>query len=202
MDTVSLFPTLSFNGNHSFNLITDDFTNWVSAAPLKQKNAVQTHLCEIISVLENLESSQIHNWRVSFICHDNAKEFLDRKLSSWLHECGIQLQVTVPYAYKQVGKAERMNWTIEEMAQTMLADADLLLYFREDIKCAVYILNCLPTSTLPKDMTPYEALHSSKPDVSHFRVFGCQCWFFISEEIQTKGGSNYREGIFVSYEEN
>lgn len=65
-----------------------------------------------------------------------------------------------------------------------------------------YLRNRLPTSTLAVNIMPYEVFRHSKPDVSHLRVWGCQCFVAIPGELQEKAGFKRFEGIFVGYEEN
>jgi hypothetical protein len=45
-------------------------------------------------------------------------------------------------------------------------------FWGEAVTTAVFILNRSPTTSL-KGVTPYEAWHGKKPDVSFLRTFGC-----------------------------
>jgi hypothetical protein len=45
-------------------------------------------------------------------------------------------------------------------------------------------------------------MHGTKPDLTHLRVWGCQCFPSIPPEIRTKGGPRRYEAIFVGYEDN
>ena len=113
------------------------------------------------------------------------------------------MQVTAPYAHAQAGKAEHYVCTIEDGIQTLLADAKLPLSFWGDAALTTqYLRNRLPTSTLPANTTPYEIMHGTKPDLSHLRVWGCQCFPSIPPELRTKGGPRRYEAIFVGYEDN
>ena len=113
------------------------------------------------------------------------------------------MQVTALYAHAQAGKAKRYVCTIEDDIQTLLADAKLPLSFWGDAALTTqYLCNRLPTSTLPIDITPYEAMHGTKPDLSHLRIWGCQCFLAIPPELRTKGGPCQYKAIFVGYEEN
>ena len=56
-----------------------------------------------------------------------------------------------------------------------------LQYWVEAINCANYIFNPTPTKFL-QGITPEEAWSKIKPDVSHFRVFGCEAWAHISDQ--------------------
>ena len=115
--------------------------------------------------------------------------------------CGIEIQVIVPYAHSQNGKAEWYIHTLEDSAQMLLADASLPPEFLSDAVLTVqYLHNHSPTSTLPAPLTLYEVLKKKKPDLSHFRVWGCQCFSLIPPECWIKGGLQQYEGIFVGYE--
>ena len=45
-------------------------------------------------------------------------------------------------------------------------------------------------------------MHGAKPDLSHLRVWGCQCFPAIPPELRTKAGPRRYEAIFVGYEDN
>ena len=93
------------------------------------------------------------------------------------------------YAHAQAGKAEHYVRTIEDGIQTLLADAKLPPLFWGDAALTTqYLHNCLPTSTLPVNTTAYEVMYGVKPDLSHLRVWGCQCFSSIPLELRTKGG--------------
>ena len=113
------------------------------------------------------------------------------------------MQVTASYAHAQAGKAKHYVRTIEDGIQTLLADAKLPPSFWGDAALTTqYLRNRLPTSTLPPNITPYEIMHGTKPDLSHLRVWGCQCFPSIPPELRSKGGPRRYEAIFVGYEEN
>jgi hypothetical protein len=85
----------------------------------------------------------------------------------------------------------------------LLADSKLPLSFWGDAALTfVYLRNRLATSTLPDNTTPHEIMNKTKPDLSHLRVWGCQCFPIIPPELRTKGGPRRFEAIFVGYEEN
>lgn len=44
-------------------------------------------------------------------------------------------------------------------------------------------------------------MEKKKPDLSHLRVWGCQCFILIPQEKHSKGGPKRFEAIFVGYEE-
>jgi hypothetical protein len=115
---------------------------------------------------------------------------------------GIVVQRTVPYAHQQNGKSERYIRTIEEGGQALLADAGLPMTFWLDaVLTRQYLVNRLPTSTLPDNLTPYELITGGKPDLSHLRVWGCDCYVAVPDELRPKAGFKRFRAIFIGYEE-
>jgi hypothetical protein len=50
-------------------------------------------------------------------------------------------------------------------------------------------------------MTPEEAFTGVKPEVGHFRIFGCPVYIHIPKEKRTKLDPSGRKGTFVGYNE-
>jgi hypothetical protein len=103
---------------------------------------------------------------------------------------GIVVQRTVPYAHQQNGKSKHYIRTIEEGGQALLADSGLPMSFWLDaVLTRQYLVNRLPTSTLPENVTPFEVMtNGRKPDLSHLRVWGCECYVAVPNELRGKAG--------------
>jgi hypothetical protein len=198
MDTCGPFPVLTPQRTSLFWTILDDASNYGHTALLAHKSDA---FSAYLPVEASWELKSGH--RVRAIHCDGAKELIEGKFAKHLLEKGITQQVTAPYAHSQNGKAERYVRTLEDGAQTLLAESGLPQSFQGDAILTIqYLRNQLPTTTLPNDTTPYECMEKSKPDLSHLRVWGCQCFVHIPEELCTKGGPRRFEAIFVGYEEN
>jgi hypothetical protein len=50
-------------------------------------------------------------------------------------------------------------------------------------------------------MTPEEAFIGVKPEVGHFRIFGCPIYFHVPKEKRTKLDPSGIKGTFVGYNE-
>jgi hypothetical protein len=50
-------------------------------------------------------------------------------------------------------------------------------------------------------MTPKEAFFGKKPEVGHFRIFGCITYSYVPSEKRTKLEPMAERGIFVGYSE-
>jgi len=88
-----------------------------------------------------------------------------------------------------------------EMARAMIHEKiiDYKLW-GEGVKTSSYILNYLPTSKLNK--APHELWIGSKPDISHFCVFGCKAFVHVLDEICLKLEPKSIPCIFIGYLEN
>lgn len=198
IDTCGPFPTLTPRKQAYFSIFLDDASNYGVTTLLSNKTDVFPAWKKVEASWELLSGNHIKAVRL-----DGAKEFTQGALANHLLSHGIVMQVTAPYAHAQAGKAERYVRTIEDGVQTLLADAKLPLSFWGDAALTTqYLRNRLPTSTLPLNTTPYEVMHGTKPDLSHLRVWGCQCFPAIPPELRTKGGPRRYEAIFVGYEDN
>ena len=76
-------------------------------------------------------------------------------------------------------------------------------FWPEACACAVYLKNRLPHSAI-KGMTPYEAFHGKKPQISHLQPFGRECYVHIPKESRPSGSKllpRSEKGIFIGYTE-
>ena len=104
----------------------------------------------------------------------------------------------MPHSPQQNGVSQRMNRTLVESARSMIAHAGLSnIFWAEAISTASYVRNRLPTTALKERETPYERWYGRKPDVSHFRVFGCMAYAHVPErrKLDTKS----KKMRFVGY---
>ena len=84
-----------------------------------------------------------------------------------------------------------------EAARAMLCDQGLPKFlWGKAANFAVYIQNRCPHSALDSK-TPEEVFPSKKPDVSHFRVFGCLVYFHVPKEKRSKMDASGKKGMFV-----
>ncbi|MCO5554630.1 hypothetical protein L7F22_008162 [Adiantum nelumboides] len=71
-------------------------------------------------------------------------------------------------------------------------------YWVEAASAAVYTMNRIPTATI-HDITPEEKFRGKKPDVSHFKVFGCIAYVHVPDELRTKLDPKAENSIFIGY---
>ena len=130
---------------------------------------------------------------------DNGREFVNQRVKDWTGSKGIELETTAPYSSSQNGVAERFNRTLLDLARTMLLDKKLPDFlWDEAVSHACYIRNRAPTRAL-KGKTPYEAWFGKKPDVSHFREFGCDVWVLDETENLSKIKPRSKKMVFMGF---
>ena len=197
MDTCGPFPIATPHGKKYFTTVLDDCSNFAFTNLGAQKSdAIDSYLSTEAHV-ERVSEQKVLSIRV-----DNAPEFIAGRLGTHFKDRGIMVQAIAPYAHAQNGKVERYLRTLEDGLQTLLADSGLPTSFWGDAVLTIqYLRNRLPTSALPAGITPFEAFYKKKPDLSHLRVWGCQCFVTIAPELRSKGRPRRLECIFVGYDE-
>ena len=83
----------------------------------------------------------------------------------------------------------------------MLHDQGLPLFLlAKACNTIVYLQNRSPHRALG-NVTPKEAFSGKKPDVGHFRIFGCLTYSYVPKENRTKLEPTADNEIFVGYSE-
>jgi len=197
IDICGPFPTATPNGKKYFLNVLDDCSNVGFTSLLATRFDAFPAYLEVEAHLELVSGHQVLTVRL-----DNAPELVTGDMGHHFKTKGIIIQAIAPYAHAQNGKAERYIRTLEDGIQTLLADSGLPTSFWGDAVLTIqYLRNRLPTSTLPTNTTPYEALYGKKPNIDNIRVWGCNCFATISPELRDKGGPRRVECIFVGYHE-
>jgi hypothetical protein len=118
-----------------------------------------------------------------------------------LYQAGIKRELTVPYNPQQNGVVERKNRTIIKATKAMIHDQSLpMTLWAEACMTAVYVQNHSPHQIL-KNITPEEAFTKVKPEIGHFRIFGCPVYLHVPKESRSKLEPSGRKGTFVGYSE-
>ena len=198
MDLCGPFSVQAPPGEKYFFNILDDKSNWGFTYGLRLKNDAFSHYLKTEAFLQRSSVAVVLTVRCG-----GELELTAGKMGAHLTSKGITLQRTVPYAHQQNGKSERYIRTLEEGGQALLADSGLPMSFWLDaVLTRQYLINRLPTSTLPSNVTPFELIiNTGKPDLFHLRVWGCDCYVAVPDEIRGKAGPKRFRAIFVGYEE-
>jgi hypothetical protein len=128
------------------------------------------------------------NW-LKVIRSDNGTEFRNAFFDTFCLEHGIDQQFSAPCVPQQNEVVKRKNYTLVEMARTMLDEHKTPRHFWADtINFMRSILH----------LTPFELHFGHKPSVSHLRLFGCKC-FVLKRENLDKFKSHSFDGILLGY---
>ena len=107
-----------------FVTFVDDHTRYVWAYILKSKDEVFAHFQKWKAQVEKSTGRE-----VKILRSDNGGEYTSKEFNSYLITEGIKHEQTTPHTPQQNGVAERLNRTLIEGVQTMLADSKLLHQF-------------------------------------------------------------------------
>ena len=122
-----------------------------------------------------------HDLKIKIVRSDHRGEYYDRHtpygqvprpFATFLMENGIVAQYSTPGEPQQNRVAERRNRTLMDMVRSMMSYSTLPInLWMEALKTAIYILNRVPSKSVPK--TPYELWTGREPSRNHFHVWGC-----------------------------
>ena len=107
----------------------------------------------------------------------------------------------VPYTPEQNGVAKRKNRSIIGAARAMLHHQSLPFFlWAEQCSTVVYLHNRSPHRAVGNNK-PEDTFIGKKPEVSHFKIFGCLTYSHVPFEKRTKFEPTTERGIFVGYDE-
>ena len=181
----------SLAGNKYFVTFIDDFSKKVWIYFLKTKDEVFSKFREWKAEVETKTEKEVKCLRTN-----NGLEFCNNLFDEYCKKVGIKRHIICTYTPQQNGVSERMNRTIMDKVRCMLAESSLdQSFWAEAASTAIYLINRSPNSTLNFKL-PEEVWSGFKPDLGHFRTFGCSAYVHVTEE---KTGPRAIKGVFVGY---
>jgi hypothetical protein len=75
-----------------------------------------------------------------------------------------------------------------------------MILWEKESMTTVYVQNRRPHKIM-KNMIPEESFTGVKPEVGHFKIFGCPVYIHVPKEKRTKMDRSGRKGTFVGYSE-
>ena len=177
-DLCGPFPK-SVDGFRYALCFVDSYTNYLKVYMLKTKSsdevreAFNSFINEVRHFLPK-DPNKIIRWHT-----DNGGEFMSKNLNEFCDEFAIKRSFSVPYAPPQNAHAERMWGLLLRPIRTMLAHTSVNeKFWSYAMLHACNVHNIMPSSKLSNEISPHEALHGEKPDISKFKVWGCICYYF------------------------
>jgi hypothetical protein len=159
----------------------DDFSRKTWIFFMKTKDEVFSRFQEFKAQVENQTGK-----RIKVLRSDNGGEYTSNDFKDFCKEAGIKRELTVSYNPQQNGVVERKNRSIIGSAKAMIHDQDLPMFlWAEACNTTIYVQNRSPHRILG-DKTPEEAFTGVKPEIGHFRIFGCPVYIHVPVEKRTK----------------
>ena len=194
-DLCGPFPVLTPHGKLYLVGFLEDSGNILKLHCLARKDQSAEAFHVTRARWERKTGKKIMRFRV-----DGAGELGSDEFVKALEGMGIERDVTPQYEHWKNGKMERVFRTIQGRMLAMLTAAQLpLTYWGEAALTAGFLFNLSISSSLPKDVTPFEVLRNTKPDVSYLKVWGVRCFAHVPVELQTKLGAKSCECLFMGY---
>lgn len=123
---------------------------------------------------------------------DRGGEYCSKEFEAFCADHGIRRELTAAFTPQQNGVSERKNRTILNVGRSLLVRGRIpKTFWPEAVNWSVHILNRSPTFAV-LNMTLEEAWSGRKPNVEHFRIFGCVAYAHIPDQkrkkLDDKGG--------------
>ena len=133
---------------------------------------------------------------------DNGGEFTSNSLDEFCHEFAIKRSFSVPYAPPQNAHAERVWGLLLRPVRSMLAETSVHeKFWSYAIKHACNVHNILPSSKLPDEISPHQAVFNEIPDISKFRVWGCVSYYLVPDhELKSKLSPRAWAGVHMGFD--
>jgi len=193
-DVCGPMHTRSLGGASYFVIFIDDRSRYTWVYFIRRKSDIFEYFKEFRTMVEKQTGKCIKILR-----SDQGGEYKSKAFNIYCKSNGIQQQFTVPHTPQQNGVAERWNRTLVESARSMLQGKNISnSFWAEAVNTAVYLKNRCPTKQLVFK-TPFEVLHDYKPDVSHFKVFGCTAFAHIPKANRRKLDAKSIKCVFIGY---
>ena len=130
---------------------------------------------------------------------DNGREYDNDNFTLFSLYHGMIYRYSCPHTSSQIGKAERMIRTINNVCRSLLFHASLpSSYWVESLHTASYLLNICSTRLLG-NLTPVHILYNRALTYNHIRTFGCLCYPNVFATASNKMSPRSTPCIFLRY---
>eukprot|EP00253_Pinus_taeda_P007263 PITA_07263 len=164
-------------GEEYFILFIDDFSKMSWIGLLKHKDEAFEKFKAFKVLAENDSDRKINCLR-----SDQGGEFTSDELFNFCEQHGIKRQFSTTRTPQQNGVVERMNRTVQQMAQAMVDESrTLATFWGEAAFAAITILN-QANFWVNNIQTPHELWYGKTPTVKCFKVFGSKCYIKRTDE--------------------
>ena len=164
---------------------------------LKQKSETRGKLIEYNNWLFNQTG-----YKIKRLTSDKGKEYMNEQLKQYCLDYGIEHKLVGPDAPQMNGIAEIYNSIIKNLMNPLLQYSGLPTnLWPYAVKLGVMIRNSTSFTSLEEQKSPKEGFSGIKPNVKHWKVFGCVCYVYININKRTSTQKQAMKGIFLGYDE-
>jgi transposase InsO family protein len=193
-DLCGPFRTPGPHGERYLFVITDEFSNFTWAIPLKAKSEVCARVKEWHALVKTQYDGKLREFH-----SDHGGEFVAQELLDHWRAHGVASSTTSPGTPQHNARAERKNRTLLEATRALLFNAQLPApFWIVAVAAAVHVLNRTVRGQR-RTATPHEMVTGYKPLVGHLRVFGCDAFVHV-KDAQGKLAERSKPMLFVGYE--
>ncbi|KAL4030817.1 hypothetical protein IC575_009069 [Cucumis melo] len=193
-DIWALGPTTIVHGFRYYVLFIDDFSRFTWIYFLKHHSELSRTYIEFAKMIHTQFSCPIKT-----LCTDNALEYKDSILLSFLSQQGTLVQRSCLHTSPQNRRAESKHRHILDSVRALLFTASCPeKFWGKAALTSVYTINRLPSSIL-QNISPFERLYGTLPNYSNLKVFGCVCFVLLHPHEHTKLEPNARLCCFLGY---
>ena len=133
-------PILSYHKFKWVMTLFDDFSSHAHIVMLRKKSEAAPKMVELLTLLMNQSGHKVKGLQT-----DRGGEFMSQGLQGFLRTNGIQHISSAPNIHQQNGRAERLNRTLHEKAQSMRLLACLPdSWWEFAMSTATHVYNCTP----------------------------------------------------------
>ncbi|KAI3678432.1 hypothetical protein L6452_37724 [Arctium lappa] len=187
-------PHSSMGGARYFVIFIDDHTRFTWIYLMKYRS----ELPKIYMMFARMINTQFSK-SIKILRADNAMEYKESSLLSFLQSQGTLSQYFCPGTSSQNGRAERKHRHILDTIRTLLVSAKCPeRFWGEAAFTAVYTINRHPTPIL-KNKSPYEAIYDISPAYELLKVWVSACFVQLQPHEHTKLEPRSRLCCFLGY---
>jgi transposase InsO family protein len=198
MDTFYVSPP-AVNGQVTLKeyglVVTDGYTKYRWFRRLKSKDEGASAVIEII---RNAQTQG--GCKVKRLYGDGGTEFVNKTLSDFCRDNGMELHYPPARTPQLNSIAERSVRTVKESLRTLMSQCRLPhRFWRHAAAHGVYVWNRTVVASTT-GVSPFQAMFERKPSAQHWGVFGCDSYCHIPKEQRAALEAKMQPSIYLGHD--
>ncbi|KAJ4865180.1 gag-polypeptide of LTR copia-type domain-containing protein [Trichoderma breve] len=184
-----------YNGHRHFLFMVDDKTRYTWCEGYTRPADVPEVFKRMHKEIEKEYGITVRKWRMD-------GEFQKGEVSRYVKKHHMAVEPTIPYQHHMNGVGERGMRTVREKTKESLRSTSM----PENLwpcamEQAVWYKNRSPSRALKNKMTPWEAFHGYKPNLSREHIFGSRMFVTLPPEKGRDALPKLHESVYKVYSE-